>query len=99
MSENALQVCGHGSTDKYDVAADPQDNIWTADRGSEGGLVRFDERTKRFSYYPNPHAARISRIEITPEGAVWYPFEGERDGGIGVLYPDAARMTTLGAYR
>lgn len=83
----------------YDVSADPQDNIWTTDGGSEGGWGRFDERTKTFSYYPNPHAAPISKIEITRDGAVWYPFKGERNGGIGVLYPDAARITTLGAYR
>lgn len=86
-------------SEPYDVSADPQDNIWTTDGGSEGGLVRFDQRTERFSYYPNPHAARISKIEITREGAVWYPFKGERDAGVGVLYPDVARMTTLGAYR
>jgi virginiamycin B lyase len=86
-------------SEPYDVWPDPQDNIWTTDGGYEGGLVRFDQRTERFGYFPNPHAVRVSKIEITREGAVWYPFRGERDGGVGVLYPDVARMTTLGAYR
>jgi virginiamycin B lyase len=86
-------------SEPYDAWPDPQDNIWTTDGGYEGGLVRFDQQSQMFTYYPNPHAVRVSKIEITREGAVWYPFRGEGGGGVGVLYPDVSRMTTLGAYR
>lgn len=86
-------------SEPYDTWPDAEDNIWTTDGGYEGGLVRFDQRSGKFTYYPNPHARRVSKIEITREGAVWYPFRGERDSGLGVLYPDVSRMSTLGAYR
>lgn len=85
-------------SEPYDTWPDNEDNIWTTDGGYEGGLIRFDQRSGRFTYYPNPNVIRVSKIETTREGAVWYPFRGENDGGVGVLYPDVSKMTTLGAY-
>jgi virginiamycin B lyase len=77
-------------SEPYDVWPDGEDNIWTNDGGTEGALVRFDQRSRSFTYYPNPHVSRVSKIEVTREGAVWYPFQGEKGGGVGVLYPAAA---------
>jgi virginiamycin B lyase len=86
-------------SEPYDAWPDGEDNIWTTDGGYEGGLIRFDERSGTFAYYPNPSIARVSKIEITREGAVWFPFRTDDRGGVGVLYPDVTRMTTMGAYR
>jgi virginiamycin B lyase len=80
-------------SEPYDVWPDGQDNIWTNDGGSEGALIRFDQRSRTFTYYPNPHVARVSKIEISRDGAVWYPFHGEQSAGVGVLYPDVTRLT------
>jgi streptogramin lyase len=80
------------------VFADPEDNIWASDGGNGGALVRFDPRAKKFTYYPTPAIEQHMRnIQITREGAIWYGVQG--NSGVGVLYPDVDRITTLGAFR
>jgi streptogramin lyase len=78
------------------VVADPQDNIWVSDGGHGGAMVRFNPRTKAFTYFPTPEKAQQNRnIQVTREGAIWYGVQGN---AVGVLYPDVARMTTLAAH-
>lgn len=87
----------------YEAYADLEDNIWVTD-GGQNMLVRFDQETEQFTYYPAPlpHSDR-PKMHITRDGAVWYPNRGAAVAGTapakaGVLYPDMDRMTTLGAY-
>jgi virginiamycin B lyase len=88
------------NAEPYDVAADPEDNIWSADAGQDAALWKFDTRAQTFSFYPKPQrAADTPKIQITREGAVWYSPRGSRNApAIGVLYPDMDKITTLGAY-
>jgi virginiamycin B lyase len=85
----------------YDVAPDPEGNIWSPDvGGSVAAIWKFNPRDKSFTLYPKPQAtADTPKIQITKEGAVWYSPRGSQDApGFGVLYPDMDKMTTLGAY-
>jgi virginiamycin B lyase len=87
----------------YDVAADAQDNIWFADSPTPdraAALAKFNPRDGTFTFYPKPQfAADTPKIQVTRDGAVWYSPRGSQDApGIGVLYPDMDKITTLGAY-
>ena len=90
----------------YDVAVDADDSIWGVDvgQGNDGdrgaSIWRFDPRDETFTFYPKPQQAADSpKIQVTREGAVWYSPRGSRHApGIGVLYPDMDKITTLGAY-
>jgi len=87
----------------YDTWVDPQDNVWTGDGGRGGMLVKFDQKTERFTYYPAVQPSDMPKLAITREGAVWYAdrssgMSGQFPGTIGVLYPDMTKMTTFGAY-
>lgn len=79
------------------LSSDPMDNIWVSDGGHGGSLVRFDPRTRSFTYYPTPERAQHMRnIQVAREGTIWYGVQGR---AVGVLYPDVARMTTLAGHR
>ncbi|MBI4463098.1 MAG: carboxypeptidase regulatory-like domain-containing protein [Acidobacteria bacterium] len=81
----------------YALAADPDGNVWISDGGQGGALVRFNPQTKAFTYYPTPEIANMPRTEITRQGAIWYAVRGAKRNGVGVLYPDVARITALAA--
>src|SRR5207248_11477421 len=55
-------------------------------------------RKREFSYYPTPQMADQPKLEITREGAVWYCPRSGAEPGVGVLYPDMAKVKTLAAY-
>jgi virginiamycin B lyase len=82
----------------YDPQADYQGNIWFGDDGQGGTTIRFDPKTREFTYYPTPQVADQPKLEITRDGAVWYCPRSGAEPGVGVLYPDMTKMTTLGAY-
>lgn len=82
----------------YDPQADYEGNIWFGDNGQGGTTIRFDPRTREFSYYPTPQVTDQPKIEITRDGAIWYCPRSAAEPGVGVLYPDVSRITTLGAY-
>lgn len=80
----------------YGLQVAPDGNVWTADDTT--GMVRFNPKTKKFTYFPSPQKSSFPKMEITREGAIW---NGPRDRGhprVHVLYPDVNKMTTLGAY-
>lgn len=83
----------------YKVVADTHDNIWVA---SMNYLTKFDQKSKKFTVYPLPERTDEPKIQVTRDGAVWYParFAGiYGEGGLeGVLYPDKDAIRTLGAY-
>jgi len=80
----------------YATQIDRDGNVWTGDDTT--GMVRFDPRTREFTYFPSPQRSAFPKMEVTREGAIWF---GPRDRGhtrVSVLYPDVNEMTTLGAY-
>src|SRR5712691_4263829 len=85
----------------YDVAQDPEGNIWSADvGGTAASLWKFNPRDQTFTLYPKPQkTADTPKIQITKDGAIWYSPRGSLDApAFGVLYPDMDKITTLGAY-
>ena len=89
------------NSNPYDVAQDPEGNIWSADvGGSASSLWKFNPRGATFTLYPKPQkTADTPKIQITKDGAIWYSPRGSREApAIGVLYPDMDKITTLGAY-
>ena len=94
------------NAEPYDVAADPEDNIWAADVGQRtdgeygASLWRFDPRSEEFTFYPKPQRhADSPKIQVTRDGAVWYSPRGSREApAFGVLYPDMDEIDDLGAY-
>ena len=72
----------------YDPQADLDGNIWFGDNGQGGTTIKFDPRTREFSYYPTPQITDQPKIEITRDGAIWYCPRSSAEPGVGVLYPD-----------
>jgi len=85
-------------SEPYDVWADRSDNIWISDAGQGGTLIRFDQRSEKFTYYPTPQISDQPKIEITRDGAIWYTTRSGGKGAAGVLYPDMNNIKTFGAY-
>jgi streptogramin lyase len=82
----------------YDPQADYEGNIWFGDNGQGGATIKFDPRTREFSYYPTPQITDQPKIEITRNGAVWYCPRSSSEPGVGVLYPDVSKVRTLAAF-
>ena len=36
----------------YDIKEDHDYNLWIADPGQGGGIIKFEPKTKKFTYYP-----------------------------------------------
>lgn len=83
----------------YGIMADPDDNIWFGDTGLGATLIKFDQLTETFTYYPEPRIADNPNIDITREGAIVYTSRSSQQPAIGILFPDVSKMTTYGAYK
>lgn len=84
-------------SEPYDVWPDPFDNIWVSDGGQGGALIRFDQKSQTFTYYPTPTVTDQPKLEITRNGAVWYCTRSAAVAAVGVLFPDVSKME-YGAY-
>jgi virginiamycin B lyase len=82
----------------YDPQPDYAGNVWFGDDGQGGTTIRYNPGTREFAYYPTPQVADQPKIEITRENAIWYCPRSGAEPGVGVLYPDVTKITTLGAY-
>ena len=82
----------------YDPQPDYEGNIWFGDNGQGGTTIKFDPRTREFTYYPTPQITDQPKIEITRDGAIWYCPRSAAEPGVGVLYPDVSRIKTLAAF-
>jgi streptogramin lyase len=72
--------------------------LWFSDAGQGGTLIRFDTEKETFAFFPGPQTADMPKIRLTKEGAIWYSPRSSRDWpGLGVLYPDITKITTLAA--
>lgn len=84
----------------YDVEADSEDNMWVA---TDNYLVKFDQKTNKFTRYPVPERTDIPKLAVTRDGAIWFgPRNAGEFGGYGasasVLYPDKDKIKTFAAY-
>jgi virginiamycin B lyase len=82
----------------YSIKVDRHtDTIWISDGGMGGALVRFDKETEEFTYYPTPRRSDMPKIDVSRDGNVWYSTRAIPNGGVGVLYPDKTKITSLAA--
>jgi streptogramin lyase/cytochrome c5 len=88
------------NAEPYDVEADSQDNIWASDAGQDAAIWKFDVQDQTFTFYPKPQPAADSpKVQVTRDGSVWYTPRGSRNApGVGALYPDMDKITTLRAF-
>jgi virginiamycin B lyase len=82
----------------YDPQGDYEGNVWFGDDGQGGTTIRYSPKTRELSYYPTPQVADQPKLEITRDGAIWYCPRSGAQPGVGVLYPDVSKITTLAAY-
>jgi streptogramin lyase len=82
----------------YSIKVDRHtDTIWISDGGMGGALVRFNSETEEFTYYPTPRRSDMPKIDVSRDGNVWYSTRAIPNGGVGVLYPDKTKITSLAA--
>lgn len=81
----------------YDIQQDHESNYWIADSGQGGALVKFDQKTKAFTYYPYVQRTDMPKIEVSNENSIWYTTRSAdpQDQALGVLYPDKSKIQTL----
>ena len=81
----------------YDIWPDKDNNMWIADGAMGGAIVKFDQKTEQFTFYPTVQRGDLPKLEITREGAIWYNPRSALKGAVGVLYPDMTKMTSYEA--
>jgi streptogramin lyase len=81
----------------YDIQEDHDSNYWIADSGQGGALVKFDPKSKTFTYYPAEQRTDMPKIEVSSENSIWYTTRSAdpQDQALGVLYPDKSKIQTL----
>ena len=56
----------------YEIWPDLEDNLWVGNR-AYGSLVRFDQQTEQFTYFPYPEPrARTPKLEVDDQGTLWF---------------------------
>jgi streptogramin lyase len=83
----------------YDIQEDHDYNLWIADSGQGGGLIKFEPRTKKFTYYPDIQRTDMPKIEVSRQNSIWYTTRAgdSKIMALGVLYPDKSKITTMAA--
>jgi streptogramin lyase len=84
----------------YECYADSQDNIWVTLR-SYGVLAKFDQKSKTYTYFPEPFPDIMGREHPGPNGTRLgglYPPKIEEDAQ-GTFWYAGIRMTTLTAFK
>ena len=57
----------------YEVMADLDDNLWI-ENATYNSLVKFDQQTEEFTYFPFPQiAAHTPKLEVDAQGTLWFP--------------------------
>ena len=83
----------------YDIKEDHDYNLWIADSGQGGGIIKFDPRSKKFTYYPTVQRTDMPKIEVSNENSIWYTTRSgdAKQMALGVLYPDKSKIKSLAA--
>ena len=90
-------------SEPYDTWPDADDNIWISDGGQRGALIKFDQSTEKFTFYPTRLRTDMPKLAITRDGGIWYSARWaarspETPATVGVLYPDMSKIKTLAAF-
>ena len=71
----------------YDVWPDDDDNLWV-ENGIYNSLVRFDQKTNAFTYFPFPELqAHTPKLDRDAEGTLWFTLRGPSGPGVAALKP------------
>ena len=71
----------------YDLWPDAEDNLWV-ENGIYNSLVKFDQGTQEFTYYPFPEfRAHTPKLDRDPEGTLWFTLKNQSGPGIATLKP------------
>jgi streptogramin lyase len=83
----------------YDIQEDHENNLWVADAGQGGGVVKFVPQTKAFTYYPFQQRTDSPKIEVSRQNSVWYTTRSapSQTTALGVIYPDKSKITSFSA--
>jgi streptogramin lyase len=83
----------------YDIKEDHDYNLWIADSGQGGGIIKFEPKTKKFTYYPTVQRTDMPKLEVSSQNSVWYTTRSgdAKQMALGVLYPDKSKITSLAA--
>jgi streptogramin lyase len=96
VSEWHIPIAG---SQPYSVkVASTSNKIWVSDGGGGGALVSFDPSNEDFTIFPTPQATDQPLLRMAKDGAVWYCPRSAKNGGIGVLYPDMTKVSSLAPY-
>jgi virginiamycin B lyase len=82
----------------YDAWPDAEDNVWMGDDGQGGTLIKFDQKTEKFTYYPAPQIGDMPKLAVSREGGIWYTPRSAVNAAVGVLYPDKTKIKSMAAH-
>lgn len=72
----------------YDLWPDEEDNLWI-ENGIYNSLVKFDQQTQRFTYFPFPELrAHTPKLDRDAEGTLWFTLRNQSGPGIAALKPN-----------
>ena len=72
----------------YDLWPDDDDNLWV-ENGIYNSLVKFDQRTQEFTYFPFPEfRAHTPKLDRDAEGTLWFTLRNQAGPGIATLKPN-----------
>jgi len=78
----------------YDVWPDDDDNLWV-ENGIYNSLVRFDQQTNEFTYFPFPELrAHTPKLDRDAQGPLWFTLRGPSGPGVAALKPHGVSRTT-----
>ena len=75
----------HGNP--YDIWPDAENNLWI-ENGIYDSLVKFDQQTKEFTYFPFPELrGHTPKLDLDQAGVLWFTFRNQSGPGIAALKP------------
>ena len=71
----------------YDIWPDNDNNLWI-ENGIYNSMVKFDQTTKEFTYFPFPELrAHTPKLDLDPAGVMWFTLRNSSGPGISSLRP------------
>ena len=72
----------------YDLWPDKDDNLWV-ENGIYNSLVKFDQQTRQFTYFPFPEfRAHTPKLDRDAEGTLWFTLRNQAGPGIAAFKPN-----------
>ena len=71
----------------YDIWFDADNNLWI-ENGIYNSMVKFDQTTKQFTYFPFPELrAHTPKLDLDPAGVMWFTLRNASGPGIATFKP------------